>query len=43
MPFIEKAIMYMVSSYLEAGLITREEAVTVLKDVAQHLQQDISE
>jgi hypothetical protein len=43
MPFIEKAIMYMLTSYLEADLITREEAVTVLKDLAQHLQRGISE
>jgi hypothetical protein len=43
MPFIEKAIMYMLTSYLEADLITREEAVTVLKDLAQHLQHGISE
>ena len=43
MPFIEKAIMYMLSSYLEADLITREEAATVLTDLAQHLQRGISE
>lgn len=43
MPFIEKAIIYMLSSYLEADLITREEAVIVLTDLAQHLQRGISE
>lgn len=38
LPFIEKAILYMLNSYLESNLITREEAIKALSDLSLQLQ-----